>query len=277
MAKLERLRVRRVSVDRLHESQIEEMWKLYETFYKNADRNRFRRDLERKDCVFLGIGRDSQRVLAFSTARFYTVRHNGREVGVYFSGDTMVDPRYWGRHVLQRRVVPALLAWRLRHPLRRMYWHLTCNGYRTLLTLANSCTEYWPHPFRLLPDWEAGLIDRISQDQFGSAWSADDGVVRDDARLKEGVAPFTAEVRAIPVVDFFLRRNPGFSRGEELSMVGRVNLGFFLRACRKLLRMFPRFHRTRGRSRSPTGASHPISTAPSRSTAAFSAFELRAD
>lgn len=229
------LGVTRVPVARLSRRQIGDMWELYASFYQNVSRDRFDRDLAAKDCVFLGVERKSGRVRAFSTARFYAVRHGRRTVGVYFSGDTMVHPDFWGGHVLQRRIVPALLAWRLRHPFRRVYWHLTCNGYRTLLTLANTFPQYWPHPERALPEWEKGLIDRISGDQFGSAWRPDEGVVRDDALLKGGVAPFTPEVCALPAVRLFLALNPGYLHGDELSMLGRVNAGFFLRVARKLL------------------------------------------
>lgn len=278
MSSTEKLKVTRVAVARLAPTHIQDMWELYETFYENVDRARFERDLRAKQCVFLGIERSSGRVRAFSTARFYTVRHAGRKVGVYFSGDTMVHPQYWGGHALQRRVVPALLAWRIRHPFRRVYWHLTCNGYRTLLTLANSFPEYWPHPDRPLPEWEQGLIDRISREQFGPAWCPDEGVVRDDARLKGGVAPFTPEVRAIPAVRFFLRKNPGFTRGDELSMVGRVNAGFFLKVGRKLLPF--RSDRGSGRSRDrvarPAPAHRPLQPAASPASVALSQADTRA-
>jgi hypothetical protein len=277
MSKAEKLKVTRVPVARLARRHIEDMWQLYETYYENVDRARFERDLREKQCVFLGIERSSGRVRAFSTARFYTVRHARRKVGVYFSGDTMVHPEYWGGHVLQRRVVPALLLWRLRRPFRRAYWHLTCNGYRTFLTLANSFPEYWPHPDTALPEWERGLIDRISRGQFGSAWHPREGVVRDDARLKAGVAPLTSEVRAIPAVRFFLRRNPGYRQGDELSMVGRIDRRFFLRVGRKLLprRRVPRATRSRDRVPRRVGAGRPLQPAASRASVAASQMEQR--
>ena len=254
MSNTARLKVTRVPVARLSRRQVDDMWELYESYYQNVSRDRFGRDLAEKHCVFLGVERTSGRVRAFSTARFYIVRHAGRSVGVYFSGDTMVHPDYWGGHVLQRRLVPALLAWRLRHPFRRVYWHLTCNGYRTLLTLANTFPEYWPHPERPPPEWEEGLIDRISREQFGSAWRPDEGVVRDDALLRGGVAPFTREVRSIPAVRLFLERNPGYLHGDELSMIGRVNAGFFLRVARKLLPS----SRSRRRSGRRAGSPRPV-------------------
>ena len=240
MQKCRALRFRKLTIDRLAPDQIDEMWELYAAFYENVDRAQFEADLREKDCVFLGTEPRSGRVRGFSTAKFSRLTYAGRRVGVYFSGDTMVHPDYWGDRSLHRALVPALLAWRLRHPLRRLYWHLTCNGWRTFLTLAHSFPEYWPHPVRGLPDWEAGLIDEISRRQFGDLWHPGPGVVRDDVRLKSGTAPFSPEVRAVPEVQFFLERNPFYNRGDELSMVGRVNLGFFLRAASKVLRALGR-------------------------------------
>ena len=243
MRKSRALRFRKLTVDRLVPDQIDAMWELYAAFYENVDRVRFEADLRQKDCVFIGTEPQSGRVGGFSTAKFYLLTHAGRRVGVYFSGDTMVHPDYWGDRSLHRALVPTLLAWRLRHPMRRLYWHLTCNGWRTFLTLAHSFPEYWPHPERGLPEWEASLIDEISRRQFGDLWQSGAGIVRDDVRLKSGASPFTSDVRAVPEVQFFLQRNPHYDRGDELSMIGRVNLRFFLRAASKVLRALRRRRR----------------------------------
>ena len=228
------LKVRRVRVQRLQARWIESMWELYSNHYDNAERAIFERDLSDKQYVFLGFEDGTDEVRAFSTASIHSHAYRNRRIEVYFSGDTMVDPRYWGQQALNRSVVAALLRWRLRHPFRRLYWHLTCNGYRTFLKMANNFAEYWPHPERGLPEWQGGLIDSITRERFGVAWRPQEGVVRDHVRLKSHVAPFTSEVRAIPAVRFFLERNPGYASGDELSMVGRVNARFFLRIAAKL-------------------------------------------
>ncbi len=88
-----------------------------------------------------------------------------------------------------------------------------------------------------------GTCREIPEWQFGDLWHSGPGVVRDDVRLKSGTAPFTPDVRAVPEVQFFLERNPHYDRGDELSLIGRVNLRFFLRAASKVLRALRRRRR----------------------------------
>jgi hypothetical protein len=231
------LKVRRVPVARLRTRWIEEMWALYEAHYDHVERRIFDQDLAEKRWVILGLERATGHVRAFSTATIDTYQYRGRRIGVYFSGDTMVHPDYWGRHVLHRAVMLTLLQWCLLHPFRRLYWHLICNGYRTLLTLANNCPHYWPHPEQGLPAWESGLIDRISLHRFGGKWRPHEGVVRDTVRLKSGVAPFTRSVSVLPVVRMFLTRNPGYRDGDELSMIARIDAPFFWKVAAKIVRI----------------------------------------
>src|SRR3989454_12613591 len=63
------------------------------------------RDLAEKALVFLGTDAGSGTVVGFSTALFYRQRHAGRRVGIYFSGDTIIHPRYWGQTALDRKSV----------------------------------------------------------------------------------------------------------------------------------------------------------------------------
>src|SRR5207249_517085 len=80
-----------------------------------------------------------------STALIYRQRHAGRTVGVYFSGDTIVHPRYWGQTALHRSVIATLLRWKVRHPLTPLHWYLICSGYRTYLTLVRNFPGHLPH------------------------------------------------------------------------------------------------------------------------------------
>ena len=99
------LKVRRVRVQRLQARWIESMWELYSNHYDNAERAIFERDLSDKQYVFLGFEDGTDEVRAFSTASIRSHAYRNRRIEVYFSGDTMVDPRYWGQRALNRAVV----------------------------------------------------------------------------------------------------------------------------------------------------------------------------
>ena len=221
-----RLRVRAIPTRTLDSATIDAMWRLYEEHYDHVDRATFDRDLAEKTLVFLGTDAGSGAVVGFSTALFYRRRHAGRSVGVYFSGDTIIHPRYWGQTALHRCVIATLVRWKLRHPLTPLYWYLICSGYRTYLTLVRNFPEHWPHHERAMRTWEHGLLHALSRGRYGEAYDADRGVISFGATqpmLKTVVATLTHGALALPGVRFFTHVNPGHARGDELAMIARVN------------------------------------------------------
>lgn len=221
------LRVRPVRVDRLSTGVVDALWRLYETHYDQVARETFERDLAEKQLVFLGTDSATGAVVGFSTALFYSHPHDGRRVGIYFSGDTIVLPAYWGQSALHRAVVGTLMRWKLRHPSTPLYWYLLCSGYRTYLTLVRNFPEHWPRYDRATPEWEAGLLDSIGRARYGDAWKPERGVISLDGPqpvLKSWVAPFDDSVLRLPEVRFFVSANPGFAEGDELALIARASL-----------------------------------------------------
>ena len=233
------LRVHAVSAGELAPATVSAMWQLYADFYEHVTYEAFLLDLAEKTLVFVGTDAGSGELVGFSTARFYQHRYGGGRVGIYFSGDTVFMPRYWGQTAFHRAVTRQLLRWKLRHPLEPLYWHLICSGYRTYLTLVRNFPAHWPHHARPCPAWERGLIDSICRARYGTAWRADRGVVsfgEVQPVLRSAVAPITPEVLALPEVAFFVAANPGHQRGDELAMIALVDAGAVLGMAAKWLR-----------------------------------------
>jgi hypothetical protein len=233
------LHVRPVATGALTTAQVDAMWRLYAEFYDHVERPTFDRDLAEKTLVFLGTDAGTGDIVGFSTAIFYEHRCDGRAVGVYFSGDTIIRPQYWGQTALHRAVLWQLVRWRVRHPFTPLYWHLICSGCRTYLTLVRNFPTHWPHHQHATPDHERGLIDSICRARYGAAWHPERGVVSfGDVQpvLKAAVAPVTAELRALPEIVFFLAANPGYLRGDELAMLARVDARAVRRIVGKWLR-----------------------------------------
>ncbi|TNF26563.1 MAG: hypothetical protein EP329_21005 [Deltaproteobacteria bacterium] len=217
--------VRRVAVAALSSAQIDAMWRLYEEFYANVDRASFDADLAGKDFVLLGTDSGSGELAGFSTVLFFEVVHEGRRVGFYFTGDTVFHPRYWGQKGLHWATLREWIRWKLRHPTTPLYWYLICSGHRTYLSLVRNFPTHWPHHLRPTPAFELGLLDVIGR-RFGEAWHPERGLIAVDGPqpvLKAEVAPITAELRALPEIELFLRLNPGHAEGDELAMIALVD------------------------------------------------------
>ncbi len=257
MAKQRKMRVCRIAVSGLNHQTVDNMWHLYETYYENVDRNVFEADLSRKSMVFLATDRQSETVVGFSTGVTFEHEYRGRRVGIYFSGDTVMHPDYWGQKALHNAVCSYWLRWKLRHPSMRLYWNLICSGYRTYLTMVRNIPEYWPHHRIPTPQWEKGLIDSISRRQFGEHWRSAEGIVVTgnlQPVFKSRYAPFTRQVTALPEVEFFIAVNPGYARGDELSMIGRVDFRAFATIGFKAARHIARRVSLRRRRHAQTGA-----------------------
>ena len=242
------LRVRAVPASELSSEMVAAMWQLYADFYDHVTYEAFLRDLGEKTLVFVGTDAGSGELVGFSTALFYHHRFRGRRVGVYFSGDTIFRPRYWGQTAFHRAVTKQLLNWKLRHPFEPLYWHLICSGFRTYLTLVRNFPTHWPHHARACPWWARGLIDSICSARYGPAWKRARGVVSFGAEqpvLKSAVAPITPDVLALPEVGFFVTANPGYRQGDELAMIARVDAGAVLGMAVKWLRKALGFRRAR--------------------------------
>ena len=208
----------------------ERMWELYRSHYENVHRDTFLADLEEKDEVFVARDRHSGDIVGFSTSKLYEHRYRGTKVGVYFSGDTIILPAYWGQTAFHTCVASRLARWKLRRPSTPLYWFLICSGYRTYLMMARNIPDHYPHFQRPCPDWERGLIDELCRARYGASWRPELGVVRchgAQVRLHPSVAPFTESVTSLPEVDFFLRANPGCHDGDELAVIGHMNLRAF--------------------------------------------------
>jgi hypothetical protein len=242
------LRVRAVRTREMSRAAVSAMWQLYVDFYDHVTYETFLRDLGEKPLVFVGTDAGSGELVGFSTALFYHHRYRGRRVGVYFSGDTIFRPRYWGQTAFHRAVTKQLLRWKVRHPLEPLYWHLICSGFRTYLTLVRNFPSHWPHHENACPSWERGLIDSICRARYHSAWHPERGVVSfggEQPVLKSAVAPITPDVLALPEVAFFVARNPGYRQGDELAMIARVDGAAVLSMAAKWLRKALRRHSAR--------------------------------
>ena len=216
------------------------MWRLYEEYYENVTHAAFLRDLAEKTFVFLAFdASDRREVKGFSTAAVYSHRHQGQTIGVLFSGDTIIHPDYWGQTALHKAYARAVVEWKLNNPIAPLYWLLICSGCRTYLAMARNLPEHWPHYRRGLPDWERGLINSICRARFGATWKPERGVISVDGsqpKLKDHVAPFTDDVRAMEEIQFFMKANPGHLRGDELAMIGLFDTQFLLSLSWKLLK-----------------------------------------
>jgi hypothetical protein len=205
----------------LGEADRRAMYALYSRYYEASSWRLFAADLAAKDHALL-LRDETGAVQGFSTLAVYERSFDGRPARVIFSGDTIVDERHWGQQALAfawLRLAGRIKAARPEVPL---YWLLISKGHRTYRYLPTFSRAFHPSPDAATDADLASLRDYLARDRFGDAYDASAGVVRfaeSRGHLRAEYADVPEPHQRLPEVAFFLARNPGYARGDELVCV----------------------------------------------------------
>ena len=207
-----------VEVATLDAPQREAMYALYVRYYDAVSRERFLADLA--DKRYTVLLHDQAGVLqGFSTLAEYPREFDGGTIGVLFSGDTVVDARHWGQQALTFAWLRLAGRLKARAPERPLYWFLISKGHRTYRFLTAFAREFWPAFNRPTPPRMQALMNALARERFGDDFDAAAGVIRfaeSRGHLRAPFAKVSEAHRRLPEVAFFLARNPGYARGDEL-------------------------------------------------------------
>jgi hypothetical protein len=222
-----------VAIAALDEPTRASLWRLFSAYYDGVSEAAFTRDLLEKDGVL--VARDAGGcVRGFSTYRRYDGVADGRRYTALFSGDTIMEPSFWGDGALHRAYFRLWLAIKAAAPAVPLYWFLISKGYKTYLLLTRNFPTHYPRWERATPRFERAVLAQLGGSKFGTAYHGQDGVVRwpgGAARLRAGVAPIDAALLTRDAaVRYFVARNPGHAEGDELCCLGRVDARFVARS-----------------------------------------------
>jgi hypothetical protein len=202
----------------LGETQRREMFALFERYYECTSYTRFAADLADKDRVIV-LRDDNGALCGFSTLAVYERLHAAERLRVIFSGDTVVDELHWGQQALASAWLRLAGEIKAEQPSMPLYWFLISKGHRTYRYLSAFSREFFPAPDRAVPARMAELMAFLARDRFGDAYDPAAGVLRFDqshGHLRDDYARVTAAHLQLREVAYFLARNPGYARGEEL-------------------------------------------------------------
>lgn len=204
-------------------THIRQMYDLYAGFYENTSLDVFLNDLSKKSGVILVTRKADDRVVGFSTQTFFDLKVDGRRVRGIFSGDTIVDPAYWGNNALANTFYRRLVIERIKQPFVPFYWFLISKGYKTYLLLTNNFYNYYPN-VRGQDEKYRRITEAYCEQLFPQYFDREKMLLDfgdDYVRLKGDVADITPELRAAnPHIAFFEKVNPTWRRGTEVPCIG---------------------------------------------------------
>ncbi len=194
-----------------------EMYDLFSSQFDGVSPRQFERDLEDKNWVLL-MRDDDERMVCFSSMRFYYSSIGGRNVALLFSGDTVVDSSTWGDSALSYYWMGAVDWLRRRYKTNKLYWFLIVSGYRTYRFLPVYSEYFFPRFDERTPADIQLLMHSMGSERFKEQYDPESGIVR-----LEAPAVLKGDFRGIPEhrlkdphIAYFAERNPGHVDGDEL-------------------------------------------------------------
>lgn len=205
-------------VESLGEQTVSEMYALYRRYYDGTSDSLFRGDLAEKDLVVL-LRDEAARIQGFSTTVVTEHMFEGSRLRAFFSGDTVVDEQYWGQQTLSTAWFKLTGGIKAADPGSPLYWFLLVKGHRTYRYLRAFFNVFSPAYDRETLPREKALMDMLARDRFAEAYDSERGLISfptSHGHLDSSLADIPAKDRKRPDVVYFLERNPGYVRGDEL-------------------------------------------------------------
>ena len=225
MTKKAKLSCRFFKINEVNIAKLVEMHSIFTRFYENADLSTFIKDMSEKKGVMILKNRTTGRIVGFSTYNEIELVHRGQKAIGVFSGDTIVEPEYWGDKTMHTAFAVKMLKAKLMRPTTPMFWLLISKGYKTYLLMANNFQRFYPRHDR--HDHEmAALTEQYCQKLYPSYYRQEEQILDfGDGyhALKDNVADITPRMRASNAdIRFFEQRNPEWRRGTELPCVSEI-------------------------------------------------------
>jgi hypothetical protein len=202
----------------LEDRAIGDMFDLYDQYYDATSRALFEADLFTKDHV-ITLREASGALAGFSTLAVLDAKIGDVPFRAIYSGDTIIDHAHWGTQALAFTWIRFAGALKAGAPALPLYWFLIVKGHRTYRYLSAFSIDFHPHWQRPTPAAASQIMDGLAYQRFGAAYDAIRGVVsfpQSRGHLKPEWAIIEPEEKARCDVAFFLHRNPGFTKGDEL-------------------------------------------------------------
>lgn len=230
------MKSRLVRSEQLSPTEREAMYSLLSTHFEGVTQEVFDSDLTQKNWTILLEDEAGKVLKGFSTILIYKTQFAGEDLIAVYSGDTIIDPSAWSSSSLSRTWMSAIAMLRLEYPQGRFYWLLISSGYRTYRFLPTFAKEFYPRYETPTPTATQVILDFLSDRLFGKYYDKETGIVRFPYPqvLREGLKEIPEERLNNPHVRFFLLKNPGHVKGDELVCLAEISENNLTEAGRRM-------------------------------------------
>jgi hypothetical protein len=223
------LKGKAVAVNEIRLGDVKNMFRIMQIYYENITETNFISDLLKKQDVVLLLDENGE-IRGFTTLAIFSYDKKTR---LLYSGDTIVEKKYWGDHDLMRVWIQNAM----KHSENfdgETYWLLLSKGYKTYKYLTSFFNEYYPSKDAETPQNIKEIMDNFAHSQFGEKYK--NGVFNEGKDfLKQEFAEIDERQRRDKNVAFFLEKNPGYTVGDELVCITKLSKDNLNKVGRRIL------------------------------------------
>lgn len=201
----------------LDHEEIDAIVALYLSYYEGSSRAVVVSDLANKSAILLLLYKET--LVGFSTFELYERLWNNKRIRVIYSGDTIVAHEHWGQQALAFSWIRYIGSLKRQNPQQPIYWFLIVKGHRTFKYLPAFTHSFYPHWSIERSDLKT-LLDVLAKEKFGAHYDPQNGIISFETsrgHLKTSYAHPQENEKNKPAVAYFLKRNPGYYKGDELA------------------------------------------------------------
>jgi hypothetical protein len=212
------------SIANVPEREVLQMLALHRQYYSNVKQEKFFSDFREKTWCIV-VSDDDGQIQGYSTLQLIPTIWEQAQYQVLFSGNTVMNQAYWNLNYLAIGFAHLYIHLLEKFADTDLLWLLISMHHRTYRFLPTFFRQFYPSYDGRAPVGMKELLDHICRAKFGARYDAQRGVIvpsSDDDFLTPEMAETAPARRQDPHVAFFLERNPGCARGEELACLASL-------------------------------------------------------
>ena len=159
-------------INKLSLSTVLEMHGVFMKYYHNCDFQSFIEDMNKKTGVIILRENETRKIVGFSSWKELNIIDKGKRLVGVFSGDTILEKKYWGNKELHKKFVRTLFKIKVKNPRVPVFWLLISKGYKTYLLLANNFPVYYPD-YKGRGEYLSGVVDSYCECLYPSYYDSD--------------------------------------------------------------------------------------------------------
>jgi len=222
--------------ENLSNKEISEMFEIMKNHYENIKYEKFLKDLANKKWVI--VLEENGKIAGFSTAAIVELEIKGKTVKGLFSGDTVIDQQYKWEMEFQKTWVKFVTGLMEEYD-SEFYWFLLSKGEKTYRFLPLYFKEFYPCCERETPVEIKEMMDGYALKLYGGNYNRLTGIIKNSGEndyLNSQMAEVNSEKLKNRHIKFFLEKNSGYSKGDELVCIAKLSYDNFKESVKRMLR-----------------------------------------